>query len=261
MGSIQLARRAGTTAASKTPRSGDRRCDDFAGIDRRRPRPCLGSAWRPSRAAATCRRPTSRSHPRRRRVRSDRVAERAIRRLCFANLRSVFQSLDNRGRYLLDRFLNRVEDTAIRDPLSYEFDFFLAHSTQDAQITDALYQGLLARSTKVFLDNRSLAPGDLWPDRLLVAQKASKVTIALVSENSVKSHWFKSECITAISLLNSGLPHALVPVLLDASEMPYGTNIVQGIALYNGVSLEAGIDKLMMALADVSVTSQAATPA
>ena len=95
-------------------------------------------------------------------------------------------------------------------------------------------------------------PGNFWPDRLLAAQKASKVTIALVSENSVKSIWFKSECITALELLNSGLARAPRPVLLDASEMPYGTNVVQGIGLTQGVTIDTVVDRLMEALAGIS---------
>ncbi|MEO8137112.1 MAG: toll/interleukin-1 receptor domain-containing protein [Betaproteobacteria bacterium] len=177
----------------------------------------------------------------------------------FANLRRVFDALDKRGQHLLDRFLNRVTATAGRDPVSYEYDFFLAHSSQDAQVTDALYQGLLARSATVFLDNRSLEPSVQWPDRLLGAQKASKVTIALISRNSIKSLWFKSECTTALNLLASGLPHTLVPVLLDTSEMPYGMNTVQGIALFKGVTVDAAIESLMRALSGVTAAAPASS--
>ena len=166
----------------------------------------------------------------------------------FANLRSVFSALDPRGQHLVDRFLNRVDATARQEPLTYRYDFFLAHSSRDSAVTTAIHQALLARSAKVFLDSQSLEPGDIWPDRLLAEQKASRVTVALVSENSVKSPWFKSECVTAINLLGSGLAHGLVPVLLDGSEMPYGTNIVQSIALPKGRTIDHTVDALMTAL-------------
>jgi hypothetical protein len=170
----------------------------------------------------------------------------------FSNLRHVYHTLANRGRHFVDRFSRRVESVKEIEPLTYKYDFFLAHSSKDVEITDAIRQGLEARKVRVFVDNRTLRPGQVWTDELLAAQKASKVTIALVSTSSVKSPWFKSECTTALELRTSGLAHALVPVLLDETEMPYGTNIVQGIKVGANTPPSAIVDGVMQALEDVN---------
>jgi hypothetical protein len=169
----------------------------------------------------------------------------------FTNLRSLFGTLDQSARHVSERFLNRVDANSGADPLVLEYDFFLAHSSKDKDISESLSALLRAKSAKVYLDSESLEPGDIWPDALQAAQKRSRITLALVSAHSVKSHWFKSECVTAIELANSGRKHLLVPIMLDASEMPYGTNIVQGIALYAGVTHDEAVDKLVKKLADM----------
>jgi hypothetical protein len=169
----------------------------------------------------------------------------------FTNLRSLFGTLDKSARHISERFLNRVDANSGADPLVLEYDFFLAHSSKDKEISESLYALLRAKSARVYLDSKLLEPGDIWPDELQAAQKRSRITLALVSAHSVKSHWFKSECVTAIELANSGRKHLLVPIMLDASEMPYGTNIVQGIPLYTGVTHDEAVEKLVKKLADM----------
>jgi hypothetical protein len=117
-------------------------------------------------------------------------------------------------------------------------------------MTEAIRSGLAARGATVYVDNRSLQAGDYWPDQLLAAQKASRVTIALVSSHTVTSVWFKSEYVTGLTLMSSGLAHAVVPIFIDATEIPYGLNVVQGIRLTEGVTGEV-LDRLMAALGEV----------
>ncbi len=175
----------------------------------------------------------------------------------FANLRNLYGALGARGRHFADRLLNRVEAVKTTAPLTYRYDFFLAHSSADAAATKAVFDGLTARGAKVFLDNRMLEPGDFWTDQLQAAQKASRVTIALVSATAVKSLWFKSECTEALNLMNAGLSHQLVALFSDPDLLLYGMNVVQGIKLTDGIT-DVVLDALMQSLARVA--ERAAAP-
>jgi hypothetical protein len=44
------------------------------------------------------------------------------------------------------------------------WDFFLAHAGADSQTAVALYEAL-SQKARVFLDERSMLPGDPWPFR------------------------------------------------------------------------------------------------
>jgi hypothetical protein len=83
----------------------------------------------------------------------------------------------------------------------------------------------------VFLDERTLDPGDRSGARIPAAQRASRATVILVSSHADAEWYLADEVVTAIALHRAAPElHRLVPVLLEPDvAMPYGLSHVQAI--------------------------------
>ena len=57
----------------------------------------------------------------------------------------------------------------------YQYDFFIVHASADASAAEALYDELVPQ-VRVFLDCKTLLPGDDWDIKLARAQPASLIT-------------------------------------------------------------------------------------
>jgi hypothetical protein len=69
------------------------------------------------------------------------------------------------------------------DPI---WDLFLAHAGPDDPIAKQLFD-LLHSKLRVFLDSEYLKPGDKWDASISGAQRASLVTVVLVSSRSMSA--------------------------------------------------------------------------
>jgi len=125
-----------------------------------------------------------------------------------------------------------VADVArTRHPNAWQWDFFLAHSSLDAATAEQLYDHLSERS-RVFLDSRSLLPGDDWDLALRRAQTSSRVSVVLVSANTDQAYYQREEVATAIDLArDETAAHRVIPVFLSkyVGDVPYGLRLKQGI--------------------------------
>jgi hypothetical protein len=115
-----------------------------------------------------------------------------------------------------------------------EFDFFIAHAGADLDSAEELYQLLGARST-VFLDSRTLLPGDDWDVELTHAQRRSRVSVVLVSSKSGAAYYQREEVAAAIAMAREdSTTHRVVPVYVDDilnREVPYGLRIKHALSL------------------------------
>src|SRR2546421_288407 len=68
------------------------------------------------------------------------------------------------------------------------WDFFLAHAGRDAAVAEALYEELHTKA-RTYLDKRSLWLGDDWDRHLPDAQRASRITVVLISKNTEKAYY------------------------------------------------------------------------
>jgi TIR domain len=135
------------------------------------------------------------------------------------------------------------------------FDFFIAHSGSDKSVAEALYE-LLSRRSTVFLDSRSLRPGDDWHTALGDAQSRSRVTVVLVSAYTGQAFYEGEEVVTAIRLARRG-GHRVVPVLLDQNvEVPYGLHRFHSLTVQPGFSLSDVASDLLDLLGSSSVPGQ-----
>lgn len=120
------------------------------------------------------------------------------------------------------------------------FDFFLAHAGPDTAQAERLY-GLLAAETSVFLDSKSILPGDDWDRVIAEAQRQSRVTVVLVSANTQVAFYQREEIAAAIELARTGQPeHTVVPVYLESavSNVPYGLRLKHSLAISSRQPIE-----------------------
>jgi hypothetical protein len=113
------------------------------------------------------------------------------------------------------------------DPI-YRWDFFLAHAGADSATAGALYEAL-SPTTRVFLDERSMLPGDPWTRILPAVLRETRITVVLVSTHTRDAWYEDSEIRIALDLLRD-YPgrYRVIALLLDEAEpirrsaLPYG---------------------------------------
>ena len=104
--------------------------------------------------------------------------------------------------------------------LSYEWDFFLAHAGEDLPVAQDLYVKL-APPAKVFLDAVTMLPGDDWDIELRNAQRASLISVILVSANSNDAYYQREEIAAAVDMARQDpRSHRVVPLYVNAKEIP-----------------------------------------
>lgn len=116
------------------------------------------------------------------------------------------------------------------------YDFFLAHAGKDSEKVEPIYD-ILSRDFRVFLDRRSIQPGDNWNEVLPEALKQSKVIVLLLSMNSNGAYYLQEEIARAIQLQKDNPDlYRIVPVYLDGfpadiARVPYGLYRVYSLDL------------------------------
>jgi hypothetical protein len=115
------------------------------------------------------------------------------------------------------------------------WDFFIAYAASDRAAAETLYD-LLRPPFRVFLDQRSLMPGDDWSRRISAALDETAVTLVLISSGTDAAYYEREEIAAAIDMSRrAGSPRQVVPIILDgvAEEvrMPYGLRLKQSISV------------------------------
>lgn len=105
-------------------------------------------------------------------------------------------------------------------------DVFLSYAREDTARADQVAKGLEAAGLDVFWDNE-IPPGTTWADYIEQKLGACKALIVLWSEHSTKSQWVREEARMG---RDKG---CLIPVMIDASQPPFGFGEVQAANLAN----------------------------
>lgn len=129
------------------------------------------------------------------------------------------------------------------------WDYFIAHAGANTDAAEELYE-LLAPHSRVFLDSKTLLPGDDWDQELAKAQRSSFVTIVLISGDTDRAYYQREEIAAAISLSRRPAKHRVVPIYLDGSSpssesVPYGLRLKHGITISQETTLASAADKLL----------------
>ncbi|HEU4451734.1 MAG TPA: toll/interleukin-1 receptor domain-containing protein [Longimicrobium sp.] len=120
------------------------------------------------------------------------------------------------------------------NPPRPRWDLFIAYARADGAEAEALYD-LLASELNVFLDSRSLQPGDDWPRVLPAALRASPITVVLVSPRVDMAYYANEEIAIAIDLARRYPDrYRVVPVVVEdpdeqRSFLPFGLRSKHGL--------------------------------
>jgi len=121
----------------------------------------------------------------------------------------------------------------------------------DIATAEQLYE--LLHPTKVFLDSKSLKPGDDWSQVLPDAQSHSLITVVLLSAHTPNAYYQREEITAAIeSARSANSAHLVIPVLLEnlpATKIPYGLRSKHSLHLSQEKSLNSIAAKLKEVLA------------
>jgi hypothetical protein len=137
-----------------------------------------------------------------------------------------------------------------------EWDFFIAHASQDSSSAEELFT-LLSASAKVYLDTKSMRLGDDWDVVLREAQRKALVTIVIVSTATDDAFYQREEIAGAISYARATPSlHRVVPIYLDGfpgadSPVPYGLRIKHGLAISPSVTLSDAAARLLELLKEI----------
>jgi hypothetical protein len=135
-----------------------------------------------------------------------------------------------------------------------QWDFFIAHAGADSGIAESLYERL-ACNYHVFLDSRSLLPGDDWDLTLATAQSRSRITVVIISSNTTTAYYQREEIAAAIALARDDVQsHRVIPVFVDdsareTSGVPYGLRLKHSISISASGGLEGAAQHLTRVLA------------
>jgi hypothetical protein len=108
-------------------------------------------------------------------------------------------------------------------------DVFLSYAREDSARAQQVAQGLQNAGLDVFWDSE-IPPGQTWADYIEQKLTQCKALIVLWSEHSTKSQWVREEARMG---RDKGV---LIPVMMDASQPPFGFGEVQSanLASWNG---------------------------
>jgi uncharacterized membrane protein YhaH (DUF805 family) len=134
-------------------------------------------------------------------------------------------------------------------------DVFVSYAREDRARADQIAQALQAAGIDVFWDTE-IPPGQTWADFIEAKLGQCKAVIVLWSETSTRSQWVREEARMA---RDRG---KLIPVLLDASQMPFGFGEVQAANLSNWTGGDDHADwrRLMAAVRDALTRPAAPHP-
>jgi hypothetical protein len=134
--------------------------------------------------------------------------------------------------------------------ITTEWDFFIAHASQDAGPAEQLYS-LLSPSARVYLDTKSMRLGDDWDLVLRDAQRKAMVTVVLVSAATDDAFYQREEMAAAVNYARAEpSSRRLVPIYLDGfppadSPVPYGLRLKHGLAISPSLTMDDAAKRLL----------------
>ncbi len=127
----------------------------------------------------------------------------------------------------------------------WKYDFFIVHAGPDKELAELLYT-LLSTEFKVFLDARSLIPGDNWSQVIPLAHSQSAVSLILITGKTPSAHYMNEEIIRAVKMARKeGSTHRVVPIVVgDQLDSPYGLDMMQAIYVTDPGGLSEAVRRL-----------------
>lgn len=116
--------------------------------------------------------------------------------------------------------MNEESATPQENKPVYEWDFFLSHPGADLDAAKNLF-AKLNPPAKVFLDDECLRCGDVFDIELSKAQRASLISLILVTPNTENAYFQREEIAAAIDMARADpRTHRVVPIYLNEKQIP-----------------------------------------
>lgn len=136
-----------------------------------------------------------------------------------------------------------------------QWDVFIAHAGPDQSLAERLFDVLDGRC-RPFVASRCLRLGDDWDVALSKAQRASLMTVVLISDNTSDAFYQREEIAEAIALARNGR-HVVVPLYVGADDRvvnpPYGLRVKHGLFIEEAdADLGSIAERLIELLAEIS---------
>jgi starch phosphorylase len=127
---------------------------------------------------------------------------------------------------------------------SFRWHIFIAHASNNTALAEQLYASLSPRF-RVFLASKSLLPGDRWTRRLPEEQRASQVTVVLVSPHTNDAYYQSEEIVNAIETSRGAdSSRRTVPVVFAEADLPYGLKGLHSIKVRSDENLATVAEQL-----------------
>lgn len=123
---------------------------------------------------------------------------------------------------------------------------FISHSHRDAAAVDRIASRLTDDGHDVWMDRARLAPGDNIQAKIEEGLEHADALIVVVSENSSRSAWVQREYSAIAFREISGREARIVPVRLDASQVP--SYLADRLWIDLSQDFDAGLDALSLGL-------------
>ncbi len=131
--------------------------------------------------------------------------------------------LSKEGMAAIEKVLRYVKEQAGKYDKRVPYDVFISYSHKDKQFVAAMTDLLENKRFKVWYDDFSILPGDSIIEKLARGIESSRCFIVVLSPDSVRSRWCKSELLMAINLALSAKSKRkvkLLPVLYKNCRIP-----------------------------------------
>ena len=137
--------------------------------------------------------------------------------------------------------------------MTNEWDFFLAHAGPDLEVAQG-FKEKLDPPARAFLDAVNINLGDDWDQRLSEAQRASLISVVILSPNTTKAYYQREEIAAAIQMAREDPDtHRVVPVYVGAkqlapAEIPYGLRLKHGLNVTGPNDFPSACERLLETL-------------
>ncbi len=124
---------------------------------------------------------------------------------------------------------------------------FLCHAKEDIAAVRSLYENLKRAGFNPWLDEENILPGQKWDFEIKCAMKATDFTLICLSNTSIRKRGYLNKEIKWALDRQDEMPEGdifLIPVKLEACELPYRLEDVQAVDLFRS----DGFERLVKAL-------------
>jgi hypothetical protein len=115
----------------------------------------------------------------------------------------------------------------------FEYDVFVSYSSKDRAVVQQLAERLKDEGLKVFIDQKSIKPGNDIVQTLHEALVSSRVYVICLSPNAIESHWVLAEQSTVLLDDPGNRQGRYLPVLIADCDIPAPVRRFQHIDFRN----------------------------